>query len=74
MFVQALIPEAPIKRFDIGILVRLAKLNQEVLNAMGMWFVPIKRPEQQALVVLNRARQGFVKAEKSKQPVAWLAC
>ena len=36
VFVQALIPEAPVKRFDAGILIGLAGLDEEELNAIKM--------------------------------------
>lgn len=36
VFVQALIPEAPVKRFDIGVLIGLAGLDEEELNTTSM--------------------------------------
>lgn len=36
VFVQTFIAETPIKRFDIGILIRFAWLNEKELNATGM--------------------------------------
>jgi transposase len=38
----------------------------EAVTRPTMWFVPIKTTEQQALLALHRARQGFVKARTAQ--------
>jgi transposase len=38
----------------------------EAVSRPNMRFVPIKSPEQQALIALHRARQGFVKARTAQ--------
>ncbi len=38
----------------------------EAVSRPGMRFVPIKNPDQQALLALHRARQGFVKARTAQ--------
>lgn len=38
----------------------------EAVQRPSMRFVPIKQPEQQALLALHRARQGFVKARTAQ--------
>ncbi len=36
VFVQALIPETPVKRFDVGVLIGLSGLDEEQLNPTGV--------------------------------------
>lgn len=38
----------------------------EAVSRPSMRFVPLKNPEQQALIALHRARQGFVKARTAQ--------
>ena len=46
----------------------------EAVSRPNMRFVPIKNGEQQAILALHRARQGFVKARTASRPIRFAAC
>lgn len=57
VFVQAFVPEAPVKRFDVSVLIRLARLNEEQLNTPSVR--PIQhRPAAELLAVIRPDRFG----------------
>lgn len=47
MFVQALVPEATVERFDVGFLFRLAGLDQPQRDGFSMRPVTWRRPSSQ---------------------------
>lgn len=46
----------------------------EVVDRPNMRFVPIKRAEQQAVLALHWARQGFVKARTQPRQIKSVLC